>query len=390
MTTYTVVKGDTLFGISKKFKTTIDIIKADNSIIKNVNDIQVGWKLTIRTPQEVSAAKAAKAKAAQTQAAQKKSTAQASTPTAQTKATQGKVMWDNAEVTPGQVGRVVILKALNLVSMSSTGGFTHLNIVKPPEKYRVLEIKNLSGAILIDGGSYLYSKLYRVAVNAWVPNVDTYIRFEDLPASVKNQVEVGKVKQTNAPPVEDFMSPTIPFYEPVGHRRPVLQVKKNNKILTMEMRIVNASGSYSTQIQQNKTNGGWLINISGSQLPVQTLSGVFLDTKTNREFDDFMARYRQYLTAYRDGDYYSSAICTLYYKGREYKGLIAAFNYSDQETEQLLRRFSMQFVILKEKGPEDGTITAPNIVKNSPSIDDYFGDIRYLLLNPLTGKYGND
>lgn len=46
---YTVKKGDTLSAIAKKYGTTVSAIqKLNSSLIKNVNLIQVGWKLRVK------------------------------------------------------------------------------------------------------------------------------------------------------------------------------------------------------------------------------------------------------------------------------------------------------------------------------------------------------
>lgn len=50
MTTYKVQKGDTLSKIANKYNVTVsDIQKANSKLIKNVNNISVGWVLTIPT-----------------------------------------------------------------------------------------------------------------------------------------------------------------------------------------------------------------------------------------------------------------------------------------------------------------------------------------------------
>lgn len=45
---YTIKKGDNLTEIAKKYNTTVTKIKnANSSLIKDVNKIQVGWKIKI-------------------------------------------------------------------------------------------------------------------------------------------------------------------------------------------------------------------------------------------------------------------------------------------------------------------------------------------------------
>lgn len=48
MVVYVVQKGDTLSKIGLRYNVTVNAIKKANSdLIKNVNDIQVGWRLKI-------------------------------------------------------------------------------------------------------------------------------------------------------------------------------------------------------------------------------------------------------------------------------------------------------------------------------------------------------
>lgn len=389
MTNYTVVSGDTLFAISRSFKTTIDIIVADNSFIVNNNVISVGWILKIRTPQEVSVEKANNAQAAATTSATQ-TTALTEKNNKLTPDSSLVVKWDGAELTNDQTGRVVILKRLRLVSRLADGTFSELRYLNPPEKYRTFSHITGHWTTTIDNAFVRVEGLYQIGKNLWVYDLGDYVSFEDVPADLKAlKTQLAAAAAAKTEPTN--FSPTIPYYEPRNYQRPVLQIKKNDQIVTLGMRVTNATGNYANQIQTTRSNAGWFIHMAGKTLTVMTISGIFLDTNTNREFDDFYEQYDNYLTAYRDGDYYSSAICTLFYKGREYKGLIASFNYSDQETEILIRRFSMQFLILKEKGPKSGAASAPSNISNTIAQPDNFNsDIRYLLINPITGRYGTD
>lgn len=50
MATHKVQRGETLSSIAQKYGTTVSAIqRANSSLIKNVNVIQVGWSLTIPT-----------------------------------------------------------------------------------------------------------------------------------------------------------------------------------------------------------------------------------------------------------------------------------------------------------------------------------------------------
>ena len=54
--TYTVKKGDNLTDIAKEHGTTVEAIKkANSSLIKNVNSIQIGWKLKIPVTKDYDA-----------------------------------------------------------------------------------------------------------------------------------------------------------------------------------------------------------------------------------------------------------------------------------------------------------------------------------------------
>lgn len=389
MTNYTVVSGDTLFGISRRFSTTIDIIVADNSIIVNKNLISIGWVLRIRTPQEVATEKATNAKAA----AKTSATTAATASSATQKLTSDNipvVQWDGSDLMSGQTGRVTILRPLHLVKRLEGGNFSELRVLNPPEKYRTFERITGSWFTYLGAPNVHITALYNLGGNQWVYDVAGYVLFETIPAPLATKQSEVAIASSAGKPAAVSMSPTVPYFEPRLFQRPVLQIKRDNKIVTMEMRILGASGNYANQIQPNRTNAGWFINMGGSALTPMAINGIFLDTQTNQEFDDFMEQYDNYLTAYKDGDFYSSAICTLYYKGREYKGLIAAFNYADTDTDVLLRRFSMQFLILKEKGPNATRVPTVIDKKLTASLDDYYSDLRYLLINPITGLYGKD
>lgn len=391
--TYTVVSGDTLWGIAKQFGTTTDIILADNAIITDPNVIQVGWELTIRTPDEVAADKADQALSDQADGADIEGETLADNEPSIVADASPKVMWDDAEIVDGQIGRVHILRTTPLLEWSPGDVFRFIRDLQPEERYRVLKEVDGDWFATVDGASMEITKVYNLGGNQWVYSVPGYVEFESIPSDLASQI--GKPAILSQQTIDaktktvDPVVPTTPYFESRNHPRPVIQIQRGGKIVTMELRVLGSSSSRSTVIQPNRTNGGFFINIAGSNLATFMIQGVFLDTTTNQEFDDFIDRYDQYVEAYRDGDYYSSPIVTLFYKGREYRGLIADFNYSDSTEQQLIRNFTLQLLVLKEKGRS--TAKPPTVVsKDKVTGDDFYSDLRYLLINPITGLYGTD
>lgn len=386
--TYTVVNGDTLWDIAKRFDTSVDIIVADNSFISDPNALQVGWELVIRTPEEVAAEKADQAMSDQIDGQEEADSAVDEEPPLISDGAPA-TLWDGAEITEGQTGRVRILRTFPLLERSVNDVFRVLRDLQPEERYRTFDIITGDWFANVDGVSTQITTMYNVGGNQWVGDVDGYVEFETVPSdllSKKGKVTILSV----ADKAVERVAPTTPYFESRNHPRPVLQLQKEGKIVTMEMRILNSSSSRSTMIQQNRTNSGFFINIAGANLPVFAVQGIFLDTKTNQEFDDFIDRYDQYVEAFRDGDFYSSPIATLFYKSREYRGLIAAFDYHDDTSQQLLRSFSLQLLVLREKG-RGGAAAAPTVISKAKVVgDDFYSDLRYLLINPITGLYGTE
>ena len=182
----------------------------------------------------------------------------------------------------------------------------------------------------------------------------------------------------------------IPEFQMPGYRRPIMQVKRpDGKYVTMELRVTNGNFGYSNQIQPNQTNGGWLLNIMGKNLATLSLNGYFLDTKTNREAQDFMRNYKSYLTPRNTDKYFSSALTTIVYKSTEYKGLVVSLNVSDDSQQPLNQRFTMQFLILKEKDLTSSQMSnqylSKTIARNGLSEPAFLSDLNNLLANPITG-----
>jgi hypothetical protein len=188
------------------------------------------------------------------------------------------------------------------------------------------------------------------------------------------------VKNTSVPT-------TLPAFENPNYRRPVLRVKNDKETISMEMRVMSVSGSYSNTINATKSNGGWFFNLSGANLSVLNISGYWLDTKTNREFDQFLNHYKKFIEPQKSGQHYSMSICEFFYKERLYKGLIASFSYSDRQEESLHRKFQMQLMVLHEKGLNSSEINSIPYThdRGGKTETEWLSDINNVIKNPIRG-----
>lgn len=382
MITYTVVKNDTLSGIAYKNQTTVAIIMADNSIIKDKNKIQAGWKLKIRTTVEYAKDQAKKAEEAKKTATTSKSVNADTSTHKKTGST-----YSGLDVMSGQTGIIEVTSATNVLKDVPPKVGVVVKSVKKGTKFQVYGGTGsaTSGVWYIGGGQYIKKSdsKYEALPSKYISSTT--------PGTSKDAV--GTITQKEAAKTEAIkLGPNIGPFENPYYRRPVLTAEKSDgKKINMELRVLGVSNGYSNQLQQNKTNGGFFINVSGYNLPIMTINGVFLDSKTNKEFDDFLDQYLIYLQSYKSDDFYSFSLCRFYYKNREYKGLVAAFNYTDTQDTPLTKNFSLQFLILKEKRLVTSNELAkiPTVVdRDGMSEEAFLSDLGSMLTNPITGIYG--
>lgn len=385
MIVYTVLPNDTLSEIAYRYQTTVSIIMGDNEHIKDKNFIIAGSKINIRTSEEFAKDKAASAKASTSKA---NNTLATSSPQSTGVVSNKTVTWEGLEVKPGQSGLVTVTKRTTLYALNSDGTLKVSRTLNVNERYRSYGEITEHGGMYMLGGSYV--KKSDVSFEA-LP-VD-YKIFSSNPGDVTvtfdgdNQIE----KKQSSSKVTDF---SIPQFEMPGYRRLRMQVKKvDGKTLSMELRAQSFNVGYSNTINPTRTNQGWMVNIGGKNLSSIQISGFLLDTKANPEADDFLTRYEEHLSPKNSDKYFASALTTLLYKDREYKGLINALSVADQADMPLDRKFSMQFLVLSEKSLNGKGITGTQgtiINRNGLGELEFLSDIKNMLANPITGKYNTD
>lgn len=372
MINYTVKSGDTLSGLAYKYQTTISIIMGDNPIITHKDKIQIGWVLKIRTSEEYAKDKANAAKNNSTTA----------------NGVQNAVAPPSSQgATVKQIGVITLKKDAWVYKLGSKKELIQVRKVKKNEGYKVYGTLNLHGGLYNVGSTP--AQFIKAADGTYksLPSGST--------ESTKPNTSTSPSLDPNTPAGGSFTSykGSIPQFERPGYRRPLLQVtsSKGSKI-TMELRILSVTIGYSNQLQANRTNAGWLINVMGQNLPTLNISGFFLDSRANREVDNFMSNYNKYFIPGRSDNYYSMAICTFLYKNVEYKGLIASLNVQDVSNEPITRKFSMSFIVLKEKALSTAEIDSyvKKVDRRGEIEGNFLSNLAAMLANPIIGDLGKD
>jgi LysM repeat protein len=380
MITYTVKSGDQLSKIAYRYQTTVAIIKGDNSIIRDINVIQVGWKLKVRTSAEYARDKTAAAKAAATKSAAAKKKTSPSSPNLAPKAPL--ITYQGVVISAGQIGTMTALRNTSIYTFDSKGNLKKLRSIKKGERYKVYSSIDKHGGLYAIGGAY-------------IKRGDA--SFQLLPTEVRagrGDAILVDAGNNAIPPKTSELSPKdfkIPQFSMPGYRRTRMQVKKTDgQLLSMELRLLAVTSSYSNQYTPTRTNAGWAIHTGGKNLTVLNLNGFMLDSSANREVDGFLSHYHAHLTPKSNDKYFDSQIISILHKNREYKGLIMSLNVADQSDSPVDRKFSMQFLVLTEKALSSGEITKKykfTVARGNLTEEAFYSDLKNMLTNPITGVY---
>lgn len=85
--------------------------------------------------------------------------------------------WDGVELRRGQIGRITILKPINLWTDDENGDLKMVRILQPGETYRVYGYRNKHGG------------QYNVGANQWITKMTGYIRYETPSRRLLNKAE---------------------------------------------------------------------------------------------------------------------------------------------------------------------------------------------------------
>lgn len=383
MLSYTIKPGDTISNIAYKYQTKVDILKKDNPSVATKNPLIAGETLLIQTTTSYATVAATAAKnAAVASAAVRQMVAPSS---ANLIARTTGVEWQNLSVNEGQTGVVTITKSVaNLYRFNATGGLKVLRQVTKNQKFRCYGSSNKHGGLYNLGTTYVKKSDASFETIPSSHRISTEVSTSVVTQSAKKQ----SAAQTAARKTSEI---AIPQLEMVGHRRTRIQVKKpDGKNLNMELRLLAMNTNHSNQLGASRTNAGWMFNVGGKNLSSLTLNGFFLDTKTNREADAFINNYHKYFVPSSNDKHFKVMTATILHKGREYKGFITNLSIAEQSDAPIDRKFSMQFLVLREKG-----LSTSDIAEQYPFVVDRKGEkeleflssLRGMLTNPITGVY---
>ncbi|MGE7305911.1 LysM peptidoglycan-binding domain-containing protein [Priestia megaterium] len=415
MNIYTVKPGDVIGVLAVKFRTTIRILMADNPFIPANQELKVGWKLKVYTPEENAIRNTTTAydqiEFAHSLRDQLETTDYIlATPTKD-------VTYKERKVLDGQIGFVRIKKQTALIEVQANGYEKRVRWLADGEILRVYEIAVLKGR-----------SMYLVDEYRWITSDTEYVLYDEIPLQeldgkirlnkksnltvqsfmakslVAPNTSIGlgpkqtpvsaKVKPSTFIGAGQPMSKDTSLVKPVlferpGYKRPIMNLENAaGEKAVIELRTTGFSATYGNTVQQSATNGGWMINVRASNLPVLNITGFLIETKASNEFNDFMSRYHKYMAAKKTNDYYGLGISKLFYKQTEYKGIVVGFSYTDREDETFHRKYNMQFLVLNEKllSTSEYNKVAPLINRNGQSEAAFRSDIMNQLINTVTGN----
>lgn len=416
MINYLVQPGDMLGVLAVKYQTTIQTLMSDNSFIPATQKLNPGWILRIYTPQEnVERNADASYKAIEEAYAVQEQIEDTGYLTQMPKPP---VYYKNRLVPEGVMAFIRIVNPTQLYQLEFDGFIKTVRNIVAGEIFGTYQVATLDGnpAFIIEGNYWIYDdpsilfdpiplQVLAGAISLNQQTVDTnkmlatdlssFAGFGPAPTPLTSyQIQpeslVGFGPQQSRQQAYNGVNAQLPVFTPPSYHRPLMTlVNAAGQSTRIELRLTGFSASYVNTVTPTATNAGWMVNVRAPELPAINISGYLLETAKGSEFDEFMARYHQYLEASKSGDFYSMGISVLNYKSTEYRGIVTAFSYTDNPNAPLHREYNMQMLILKEKTLTTAQVAAlPTVVSEAGfgSQEEFMSDIASMLKDPILGN----
>ncbi|WP_238533119.1 anthrax toxin lethal factor-related metalloendopeptidase [Bacillus methanolicus] len=134
-----------------------------------------------------------------------------------TRTVSAKILWDGAELVQGQIGRVTIIKPINLWERKGET-FIYVKVLKPGEKYRVY-------------GYDAIKKQYRVGGSYFITNIKDRVLYETPSRQKLQQFKLlpeqdGLLEQIVAVPINDQNDPDVKMIKSRLSKLPVSMLEK--------------------------------------------------------------------------------------------------------------------------------------------------------------------
>lgn len=392
MFVHTVKVGETLESIAKLYRITVQDIINENAFLLVNEKVYGGEDLNIPEFSDVvNKILDDSEKAAQNKLEQNKNKMPSNQIIPDSTVT---LDWGGFTFKTGQIGVLVIVRNTNAFKRVGANKYQKDKSLKKNGAFRCYGETSENGGMFSAGG-----ELYVRKSDAYFmplpedklkelnksPSTGTVIDRDKVDIS---GIDIGKAVEAK-PEFKSTRPQDLPQLMMPGYRRSRLQVKKaDGGIVNIEMRVLSCVRGRSNEYVPTRTNSGWTVHASGSNLTVLNVTCYFLDTLTNRESKDFDKLYKQHLTPKNDGAHFRSELVSFVHKNVEYKGFITNDSLADSSERPLSQDFSFSFLVLSEND-----LTSTSQAQTRFTIDrkkqgeiEFLSELSNVLKNPVTGK----
>lgn len=139
------------------------------------------------------------------------------------------------------------------------------------------------------------------------------------------------------------------------------------------------SSTYSNNVNNTKTLGGW-VGVRAGKNPISVrFSGYMLDIYNQLERHRFLADYKEYIEAKKDTShsYMSEYNCKLIIEGRDYYGYVSSVGFSKDAEKPFIYQYNISFIAYNDKeiyDPSYALVPAYKTKRNTGSSLSGYGD----------------